>query len=208
MTKEQIFSTLMGKVGKTSLSERTINDYIGKMMPTEGDPDDAWFNTHSEILKSLNGNFSADVANQVNEFKKNYKPEPTPNPTPNPNPDPTPQPNAEVEELKQQMTALMEQMKGVRAKNYQDSIRNSALAKADELYANKGLWQMAVSQTTVEENVSPEDFLTKVKETYETMNKNVFGNSAAPYGNNRNPEEESKQEIDDFFASKGGPWAK
>lgn len=204
MTKEQIFSTLMGKVGKTSLSERTINDYIEKMMPKEGDPDDAWFGIHTDILKSLGGNFSADVANQVNEFKKNYKPEPAPNPNPDPNPNP--QPNAEFEELKQQMSALMEQMKGVRTKNFQDSIRNSALSKADELSANKGLWTMAVNQTAVDENVTEDAFLAIVKQNYEAMNKSVFGNNATPYGVNRNPEEESKQEIDDFFASKGGPW--
>lgn len=72
MEKEQILSTLNEKLGTTGLSERTINDYIDAMIPVNEENVD--FDKHVNFLKSLNGNFSADVAKQVNEFKKNYKP--------------------------------------------------------------------------------------------------------------------------------------
>lgn len=207
MTKEEIFSTLKAKLGTTSLSERTINDYITNVMPTEGDPDEAWFTAHSNILKSVSGNFNRDVALQVEDFKKNFKPTPSPEPNPNPQPEPTPQPNAEVDALRQQMEQMMQMMKGMQNKNAQDTLRNSIIAKCDSLGANQGLWKMAVAQTEITEGMDEESFLTSVKERYESTQKEVFGTSASPYGNNGNPEEESKQEIDDFFASKGGCWA-
>jgi hypothetical protein len=34
-----------------------------------------YFETHSNVLKSISGNFNKDVADKVDEFKKNYKPE-------------------------------------------------------------------------------------------------------------------------------------
>lgn len=74
MEKEQILSTINEKLGQTSLSKRTISDYIDANLPAEGvEPDSTYWDKHTKILKSLGGNFSADVAAQVEDFKKNYK---------------------------------------------------------------------------------------------------------------------------------------
>jgi hypothetical protein len=75
METEKIISTLKEKIGTTSLSDRTISDYVGNNLPADGtEPDDAYFDKHANILKSLSGNFNADVAKWVEEFKKSYKP--------------------------------------------------------------------------------------------------------------------------------------
>lgn len=75
METEKIISTLKEKIGTTSLSDRTISDYVGNNLLAEGtEPDDAYFDKHTNILKSLSGNFNADVAKGVEDFKKNYKP--------------------------------------------------------------------------------------------------------------------------------------
>lgn len=67
MEKEQILSTINEKLGNTNFSEKTINDYVDAFIPTtEENPD---FDKHVGFLKSLYGNFSADVAKQVNEAK-------------------------------------------------------------------------------------------------------------------------------------------
>ncbi len=75
MEKEQILSEITTRVGKTSLSQRTLTDYVNRNLPTEGtEPDDAFWEKHVGFLKSLDGNYSHDVSTQVEEFKKNYKP--------------------------------------------------------------------------------------------------------------------------------------
>ena len=77
MEKEQILSAINEKLGNTNFSEKTISDYIDANLPAEGtEPDDAYFNKHVGFLKSLYGNFSADVAKQVNEAKAKLKPAP------------------------------------------------------------------------------------------------------------------------------------
>lgn len=67
MEKEQILSTINEKLGNTNFSEKTISDYVDAFIPeTEENPD---FDKYVGFLKSLYGNFSADVAKQVNEAK-------------------------------------------------------------------------------------------------------------------------------------------
>ena len=79
METEKIISTLKEQIGTTSLSDRTITDYVSNNLLAEGtEPDAAYFTKHANILKSLSGNFNADVAKGVEEFKKNYKPTTTP----------------------------------------------------------------------------------------------------------------------------------
>lgn len=74
MEKEQILSTINEKLGNTNFSEKTISDYVDAFIPTtEENPD---FDKHVGFLKSLYGNFSADVAKQVNEAKAKLKPAP------------------------------------------------------------------------------------------------------------------------------------
>lgn len=75
METEKIISTLKEKIGTTSLSDRTISDYVRNNLLAEGlEPDASYFEKHTNILKSLNGNFNADVAARVGDFKNNYKP--------------------------------------------------------------------------------------------------------------------------------------
>ncbi|MEB3372631.1 hypothetical protein SFC43_01450 [Bacteroides sp. CR5/BHMF/2] len=71
MEKEQILSEITTRIGKTSLSQRTLTDYVSSNLPTEGaEPDDAFWEKHVGFLKSLDGNFSHDVSTQVEEFKR------------------------------------------------------------------------------------------------------------------------------------------
>lgn len=77
MEAEKIISTLKEQVGTTNLSEKSFADYVNLNLPADGtEPDEAYFAKHKGILESFNGNFNHDVATKVEEFKKNYKPEP------------------------------------------------------------------------------------------------------------------------------------
>ncbi|MBQ0113665.1 MAG: hypothetical protein KBT03_11085 [Bacteroidales bacterium] len=74
MEFEEIKAKLVSMTGQTSLSDRSITDYVTQVMPKEGEPDEAFFASHSAILKSLSGNFNHDVATKIEEFKKSYTP--------------------------------------------------------------------------------------------------------------------------------------
>lgn len=77
MDKEEILQRIKESAGDTGLSDRTLADYVDNNMPEEGkDPDDAYFTRHAAVLKSISGNFRHDVASAVEDFKKNWKPDP------------------------------------------------------------------------------------------------------------------------------------
>lgn len=211
MDKEQIFSNLSAKLGQTSLSERTIRAYIDANAPSEGEVGDEWYNTHATFMKSLGGQYSHDIASSIEEFKKNYKPN-NPNPNPNPNPAPAPNPNQgenpEVTALKKQMEEMKAMWEGMQTKNREDVLRNGVIAKIPTPDTNKGLWEISVGRCAIDANTTEETLLEKVKSEYESLYKKTFGGGASPYGNEGGHGGGDGSELDDFFASKGGPWAK
>ena len=106
MEKEKILSMLTEKIGKTSLSERTISDYVNNNLPAEGtEPDDAYFKRHTAILVSLNGQLSHDVAAAVEEAKKNFKLETDPIEK-HEEKEEKPEKNRDLEELKEKLIQL------------------------------------------------------------------------------------------------------
>lgn len=172
MNKEQILSTLNEQLGQTSLSARTINDYVDNNLPAEGAEFD--FDRHVKILKSLNGNFSADVAAQVEDFKKNYKPSPSTTETH--------QKGEESDLLKR-----IEQLEGKLAESAKNasasSIRSEATAKGKSLkVVNEAIWEDAVKVVQIGDNDSAEDVTDKAKKEYERLLKRYYGEGTAPYG--------------------------
>jgi hypothetical protein len=175
MDKEQILSEIKTRVGQISLSDRTLTDYISAHLP-EGEPDDAYYTKHVEFLKSLNGNYSHDVANEVNEFKKNYKPQPV-------------EPKKEEtlpkgdDELLKRLEALEKAYQEEKRANAINSIRAEVKGKATELkVANKAIWNDVVETIQVKDETTSEDLLAEVKKTYERKLKEYTGEGASPYG--------------------------
>jgi hypothetical protein len=181
MEQEKILSTLTEKLGKTSLSQKTIGDYVAQNLPVEGaEPDEAYWQKHVAILTSLNGNFSASVAAQVNEFKKNYKPD-------NSNPNPTPlgdDNKGEKSALEKRLEQLENQLKERDAKLSRSQLQSNVIAQADSLkVANKAIWEDAVKATEVEDKDTTDALLARAKTTYERLLKRYVGEGATPYGN-------------------------
>lgn len=77
MDSAQIVTELRNRLGgQTSLSDMTITSLVTPLLPSEGDPDEQFYTTTVNWLKTLGGNFSHDVAKQVNaqvETKANEK---------------------------------------------------------------------------------------------------------------------------------------
>lgn len=80
MEQEKILSTLSEKLGETSFSPQTLQTYVELNPIAEGsEPDEAYWNKAVNFLKGMQGQYNHDVATRVEDFKKNYKPQPTKN---------------------------------------------------------------------------------------------------------------------------------
>lgn len=79
MEKEKLSSELKTMVGENGLSDRTWDAYVDNsvipFLPTEPDKVNDYLTRHAEALKSINGQLNFEVADKVNDFKKNYKPD-------------------------------------------------------------------------------------------------------------------------------------
>ena len=70
MEREKILCTLADRLGKTSLSERTLGALVDNYpLPEGGEPDDAWYASATAFLTSLQGQYNSDVA----QFKKDWE---------------------------------------------------------------------------------------------------------------------------------------
>lgn len=200
MEKEQILSELTNRIGQTSLSPKTLTDYINENLPAEGtEPDDAYWNKHTNVLKSLNGNYSHDVATLVEDFKKNYKPQ---------------QPQSSIEtgengnngnggkgdesELAKQLSEALkiinvfkeEREAEKKAIQVQSLMKNAQLKLKEQIenggknLCNDGILEIAMSKVTYSDGMTEEDVIANLKSNYEKSYKSVFGNSANPFEGN------------------------
>lgn len=189
MEKEQILSTLNEQLGKTSLSPRTINDYVDNNMPAEGSEFD--FGRHVKILKSLNGNFSADVAAQVEDFKKNYKPETSTTETHRKDEE-----SDLLKRIEQLENKLAESAKNASA----STLRSEATAKGKSLkVVNEAIWEDAVKAVQIGDNDSADDVTAKAKKEYERLLHRYYGEGIAPYGSSgrQGASKEAEKEMAD-----------
>lgn len=199
MEQEQILTTLTEQLGQTSLSPRTLSTYISENLPEEGKEFN--FDKHVKILKSLGGQYSHDVAEQVtiqtNEFKKNWKPE-TPKPA-------EPPKNEGNDEISQRIAALENEFKESKRINRDNSLRSKISSLSGSLkVANENLWRDCVNSLKIEENDNEETLTAKAKARYEKKLNEYFGQGAAPYGGasgNTTPpvnSKEAEQRRNDF----------
>lgn len=202
MEKEQILSTLNERLEaegiKTNAFQRTFSNYIDEYLPEEGsEPDEAYWNKHLKVLRSISGQFSHDVAAQVEEFKKNYKPQTIP-PANKGGKD-------EKSDLEKRLEQLENAQKESARKASANAVRSEVSAKAKSLkVANEAIWEDAVKAVEIGENESADEVTAKAKKIYESKLRRYMGEGAAPYGSsgrqgaNKVAEEEAKEKRDAF----------
>ena len=192
MEFEKIISSVKEKIGETNLSDRTISDYVKQNLPTEGtEPDEAYFARHASVLKSLNGQYSHDLAKAVEDFKKNYKPAGTP-PAP-----PSPKDNKELAELTARI-AKMEAEAQAQAKVFQsERMKRELMDKASELkVSSKHLWNDIVSSVSVENFKTTDEALTNIKAEYEAKLSRYSGGNTTPYGREKGSGADTEKEME------------
>lgn len=176
MEKETLLSTLTEKLGETPLSQRTLTAYIDENLPAEGtEPDEAYWEKHTKFLKSLTGNYRADVAAGLEVAKRSLQQQSSTTET---------QQNGGGPDLLKRI----EQLEGKLAENAKNAsastLRAEATAKGKSLkVANEAIWEDAVKAVQIGDNDSADDVTDKAKKEYEKMLKRYYGEGTAPYGN-------------------------
>lgn len=176
MEKETLLSTLTEKLGETPLSQRTLAAYIDDNLPVEGtEPDEAYWEKHTRFLKSLTGNYRADVAAGLEVAKRTLQQQSSTTETQ--------QKGGDTDLLKR-----IEQLEGKLAESAKNAsastLRAEATAKGKSLkVANEAIWEDAVKSVQIGDNDSADDVTDKAKKEYEKMLKRYYGEGTAPYGN-------------------------
>nr|DAV89668.1 MAG TPA: hypothetical protein [Bacteriophage sp.] len=197
MDKEKILSGLKAKIEssgeKITLSDRTISDYaagIASLVSDETQLTEDFFNAHMGIIKSMNGNFSHDVAAQVEETKKNLA-----NPQTSPATSPATPPSDEkpqwAKDLEKQIQTLSETQQNAQKQAQRnqliESVRNRATKKdaSDDKTGwavNAGVLNNAIAVIQIEDDDTMETVEKKRQDKYNSMCVEIFGSLNAVPG--------------------------
>ncbi len=205
MEVAQIISTLREKVGSTSLSDRTFQEYVNAVNP-QTEPDEAFWNTHVAILKSMSGQFSHDVADWQKKYQQQNPQQQNPQQQQN-TPAISPEVQALIDAQRKSIEDLKAMVTGQQQRMSQEAIRNAATQQGDVLkVTNRNLWNDAVTRINITEGMTSEQFNAQVKTIYEQNLKSFVGDGVQPYGNAApaDPSAQTKAELDAFFANKPG----
>lgn len=204
MEKEQILSTINEKLTaqgiKTEPFQRTFGDYLNENLPAEGtEPDDAYFDKHVRVLKSLAGQYSHDFATAVEDFKKNYKPTPANNEPPKSNPEP----DKEVEELKKTVADLIKRLDEKESKQTQEQLMAQVKAEMVKQGAkDEYVLKQTLRGVTLDTKKSAADLAKELLTAYDSELTACRGKGAAPRNGEQGGGSKGKNSADAFFARK------
>ncbi len=200
MEKEQILSTINERLTaegiKTEPFQRTFGDYLNENLPAEGtEPDDAYFAKHVRVLKSLAGQYNHDFAAQVEDFKKNYKPETKQDP---------PQPNKEVEDLKKQLADLTKRLDEKESKLTQEQLMSQVKAEMKKQGAtDEYVLKQTLRGVTFDAKKSVADLAKEMLSAYDSELTACRGKGAAPRnGGDGGGGSKGKNAAESYFARK------
>lgn len=208
MTKEELLASLSAKLGKTSLSERTLSSYaenVLKLVDQDKQLDDAFVDAHVAILQSMSGQLSHDVSAIVSK-----------NNTPTP-PQTKPQPqggNSDLDEIRKLLSGMKDEYTSLK-KRMDDDAKNRSQAelrsRVSEAMKSKGakneyIIKQTLGQATFDEKKSVDELTEEYLKTYDANYKDCFGDSAAPRSNSspatQGGNNNGAKFLDDFFARK------
>lgn len=199
MEKEKILSTINEKLGNTNFSEKTINDYVDAFIPiTEENPD---FDKHVGFLKSLYGNFSADVAKQVNEAKAKLQPASEHKERP----DDTRY--AALEEKFDQLMGSYEKLTEQLAQKESQQTQEQLMAKVKAEMVKQGaedeyVLKQTLRGVTLDEKKSVADLAKELMASYDSEFTACRGKGAAPRNGGQGGGSNGKNAAADYFARK------
>lgn len=207
MNKEKIIAAVIAKLGKSQVSDKTIEAVIALIPLEDGkEADDAYIDKIKTVCESIQGNINSVASQSVKdakaEWEKNRKQDPKPDPKKDDDTDPKPDEDETVKGLMERIAALEALGKENNTRRKVDDIRNGIKGKETDLrVTNKALWRDVVEGLDIKEDSVLDDVLTKAKESYEGKLKDYVGEGASPYGSADDPDQTvNKTNIDNFFA--------
>ena len=203
MTKEELLKKLIAKVGKTSLSERTLSAYAENTLKLVGDDsqvDDAFLEAHASILKTMEGQLSHEISSGIEKWKEgnNQKKEGGEDDT------------NEILELMNQIrkdnaalkARLDEADKKQGQKDYKAKLMSEMRSKGAE---NEYILKQTIGQKEFDTAKSVEDAVEESLKAYDANYKSCFGDGATPRGNSGNGtdgNDTGSKALDAFFDRK------
>lgn len=203
MTKEELLEKLTAKVGKTSLSERTLSAYAENTLKLVGDDsqvDDAFLEAHASILKTMEGQLSHEISSGIEKWKEgnNQKKEGGEDDT------------NEILELMNQIrkdnAALKARLddadKKQGQKDYKARLMSEMRSKGAE---NEYILKQTLGQKEFDTTQSVEDAVEESLKAYDANYKSCFGDGATPRGNSGNGtdgNDTGSKALDAFFDRK------
>ena len=208
MEKEQLLSELKSKLGTTGLSERTLSEYVGNLLPTitsDEQVNDAFYVAHVGILKSMEGQLNKDVADRVKSARSEWeKTRQTPTPNPNPNPtDPKNEPNKELEEMKSMIAAMQQKLEAAdKAKLSSELLANVKSAMKAKGATDEAVMLYTFKGESIDTTKSVDELTESYLKTYDANYKTLRGDGASPRNGDGNPTAKEDKFLDDYFARK------
>lgn len=183
---EKIYQKLLEKLGKTSLSERTVKTYAGQLAKTvtkDEELTDEVIASAVEMLKALGGQYDHDLAEAI----KNNPPKPDPKPNPDPKPDPKPKDEpfkdyekriAELEKKsKEQEERYEREIKAVKLKNISDAVKKQLQSSG---CTNSLVLELAFAKSSIDTEKSVDDNAKTVRDLYDSLFKENLENGMIP----------------------------
>lgn len=182
---EKIYQKLLEKLGKTSLSERTVKTYAGQLAKTvtkDEDLTDDIIDSAVEMLKALGGQYDHDLAEAI---KKNPpKPEPPKPEPPKPEP-PKDEPFkdyekriADLEEKSRKQEERYErEIKSVKLKNISDAVKKQLQSSG---CTNSLVLELAFAKSSIDTEKSVDDNAKTVRDLYDSLFKENLESGMIP----------------------------
>ena len=203
MTKEELLEKLTAKVGKTSLSERTLSAYAENTLKLVGDDsqvDDAFLEAHASILKTMEGQLSHEISSGIEKWKEgnNQKKEG--------GEDDTNEILALMKQIRKDNAALKARLdeadKKQGQKDYKAKLMSEMRSKGAE---NEYILKQTIGQKEFDTAKSVEDAVEESLKAYDANYKSCFGDGATPRGNSGNGtdgNDTGSKALDAFFDRK------
>lgn len=183
---EKIYQKLLEKLGKTSLSERTVKTYAGQLAKTvtkDEELTDDVIASAVEMLKALGGQYDHDLAEAI----KNNPPKPAPPKQEPPKPEP-PKPGepsndyekriAELEKKSREQEERYErEIKAVKLKNLSESVKKQLQSSGCN---NSLVLELAFAKSSIDTEKSVDDNAKTVRDLYDSLFKENLESGMIP----------------------------
>lgn len=212
MDKETLKSRIVAKLGKTSLSDRSINDFAESILPFAQETDE-YIEAQCRILRSMEGQIRHETSVGIEDFKKGYKPDEKKEPEEKK--DPKTEGNDGYQAILEKLNQMQESYNTLKTdfdNQKTEAARAAAKSKVIDTLRkriksatgdepNEFVFGVTTSDVTVDENADIESLIGGLTESYNSnMKKAGLGTGAPAFGNGGSGSD--SKAIDSFFEKK------